>query len=248
MENVKEFLTGNQRHHFELLRHRLEKAGYEVWADVHDLSSFGLPQRRRRALLIAMRDKAAEPLRPSMSVVRTVRDAIGHLPHVKAGECHPSDRMHVSPRITPKVLDRIRAIPRDGGSWRDIMLSTSLSDETKRHLLTPAMFRARAGSFPDVYGRLWWDRPAVTITRECAHFGNGRYAHPEQDRLLTVREMALLQGFPPGYVFEGPLTARYNQIGDAVPPLVSEIIAEHVATLLCPWQIKTRRNDEAAAS
>ena len=82
-----------------------------------------------------------------------------------------------------------------------------------------------------MYGRLWWDRPAITITRECAHVGNGRYVHPEQDRLLTVREMALLQGFPADYVFEGPLTARYNQIGDAVPPLISEQLAEHVATM-----------------
>ena len=59
--------------------------------------------------------------------------------------------------------------------------------------------RGDLGSHPDIYGRLWWDRPAVTIKRECSHIGNGRYAHPEQDRLCTVREMALLQGFPRDY-------------------------------------------------
>ncbi|MGI9190274.1 MAG: DNA cytosine methyltransferase [Longimicrobiaceae bacterium] len=97
--------------------------------------------------------------------------------------------------------------------------------------LIPAMFRARPGSFPDVYGRLWWDRPAITITWECAHVGNGRYVHPEQDRLLSVREMALLQGFPSDYQFKGRLTAKYNQIGDAVPPLIAALVAEHIAKI-----------------
>ncbi len=93
------------------------------------------------------------------------------------------------------------------------------------------MFRARPGSFPDVYGRLKWHSVAATITRECGHIGNGRYAHPEQDRLLTVREMSLLQGFPPSYFFEGPLAAKYNQIGDAVPPSISTKIAQYIVQL-----------------
>ncbi len=106
-----------------------------------------------------------------------------------------------------------------------------ISDEKKRRLLIPSMFHGRPGSFPDVYGRLWWNRPSITITRECAHVGNGRYTHPDQDRLLSVREMALLQGFPERYVFEGPLSAKYNQIGDAVPPIVSKQIAAHLINL-----------------
>ena len=71
-------------------------------------------------------------------------------------------------------------------------------------------------------------RPAITVTRECGHVGNGRYSHPEQDHLLTVREMALIQGFPSDYLFEGPLPAKYNQIGDAVPPLIAALIAKHI--------------------
>ena len=101
-------------------------------------------------------------------------------------------------------------------------------------LLTPAMARRVArgdfGSHPDIYGRLWWDRPAVTIKRECGHIGNGRYAHPEQDRLCTVREMALLQGFPRDYTFAGSVANMYRHIGDAVPPLVSFQLAG-----LCAW-------------
>ncbi|CAN5835612.1 DNA cytosine methyltransferase [soil metagenome] len=231
MENVKELLQGNQRHHYDGLKARLEKLGYSVGADVHDLARYGLPQRRKRALIIARRGESVVGLPQGNSTLRTVRDAIGHLPAVSAGKVHPDDPMHVAPRNTPAVVDRIRAIPHDGGSWSDIMNDPERTEEEKRRLLIPAMFRARPGSFPDVYGRLWWDRPAITITRECAHVGNGRYVHPEQDRLLTVREMALLQGFPEDYHFEGPLTARYNQIGDAVPPIIASLIAEHIARM-----------------
>jgi DNA (cytosine-5)-methyltransferase 1 len=133
--------------------------------------------------------------------------------------------MHVCPGHTPTVQARIAATPHDGGSWADVAAR-------RPDLLVPSMKGKRPGSFPDVYGRLRWDRPAITVTRECGHPGNGRYLHPEQDRMLSVREMALLQGFPPGYTFLGPLSARYNQIGDAVPPLVSRRVAGHVAGLL----------------
>lgn len=230
MENVKELLSGNQRHHFQNLTAKLEGLGYSIYAEVHDLSEYGLPQKRMRALVIAWRD--GMPVGPIPSgIVKTVREAIAHLPPVSAGECHPSDPMHVSPKMTQRVLDRAKAIPKNGGSWADVMCDTSLTEEQKQYLLIPSMFRGRPGSFPDVYGRLCWDKPAITITRECAHVGNGRYMHPDQDRLLTVREMALLQGFPESYVFEGPLPAKYNQIGDAVPPLISRLIANQVITM-----------------
>ena len=229
MENVKEVLSGNQGHHFDAMSRRLSNEGYRVWAAVHDLAEFGLPQRRLRALIIAWREGKVPPLLPPPEQREaTVRDAIVHLPPLRAGETHPDDAMHVCPRMTKPVMDRMQAIPKDGGSWGDVMHDDSISLERKKYLLTPAMFRARPGSFPDVYGRLAWDKPAVTITRECAHVGNGRYGHPEQDRLLSVREMALLQGFPDDYQFEGPLTAKYNQIGDAVPPLVAAFVAEHL--------------------
>lgn len=226
MENVKELLRGRHRHHFAHLQRSLETSGYSVWAGVHDLSDFGLPQRRYRALVVAVRDGEAAPLVLAPAAARTtVRDAIGHLPPVGQGEPHPDDPMHVAPRHTPTVTARIRATPSDGGSWSDVA-------KTNPELLIPSMIGKRAGSFPDVYGRLWWDQPARTVTRECAHPGNGRYLHPEQHRMLTIREMAIIQGFPPDYEFIGPINARYNQIGDAVPPLVSRRIAGHVASLL----------------
>ena len=88
-----------------------------------------------------------------------------------------------------------------------------------------------------MYGRLSWDKPAVTIKRECAHIGNGRYSHPEQDRLCTVREMSILQGFPENYKFVASGLANiYRQIGDAVPPLISYQLA-HV----CEWILSGRK-------
>ena len=232
MENVKELIRGNQSHHYKTLKSRLRAMKYVVSGEVHDLSEYGLPQTRLRAFILARREGPVSALpAPPDQPIKTVYDTIGRLPPIKGGEEHPEDPMHVAPANSKPVLDRLRAIPKNGGSWGDVMRDPTLTEEEKRYLLIPSMLRARPGQFPDVYGRLWWDRPAVTVTRECGHVGNGRYVHPEQDRLLSVREMAMLQGFPEDYEFVGPLTARYNQIGDAVPPLVSEQIARHILAL-----------------
>ncbi|NJM45535.1 MAG: DNA cytosine methyltransferase [Alkalinema sp. RU_4_3] len=247
MENVKELLRGKHQHHFQFLLDKLRFLGYSVYADIHELSNYGLPQRRERALVIACRSRGLpeSPLTP-WPAKKTVWDVIAKLPCVEAGEAHASDPMHVSPGMTSTVRSRICAIPKDGGSWGDVMGDPNISEEEKQRLLIPSMFRARPGSFPDVYGRLEWDAVAATITRECGHVGNGRYVHPEQDRLLTVREMSLLQGFPPDYFFEGPLSAKYNQIGDAVPPLISAQLAQQIIrlkldrTINLPTQLEPR--------
>jgi DNA (cytosine-5)-methyltransferase 1 len=233
MENVKELLRGKQQHHFQSLYNILNALGYSIYADTHQLSDYGLPQRRERALVIARRDRGfidGFPLKSQVGKV-TVWQAIANLPRTSAGQEKSSDPMHISPGMTSVVLSRIQAIPKDGGSWGDIMKDPKISDEEKQKLLIPSMFRARRGSFPDVYGRLKWHDVAATITRECGHVGNGRYTHPEQDRLLTVREMAILQGFPAHYFFEGALASKYNQIGDAVPPLISNQIAQYIISL-----------------
>lgn len=243
MENARELLRGNFAHHFRDLRRVLESMGYDVHASIHMLNRFGLPQRRERALVVATNlpagAKSLEDLWEGFEVspeATTVRRCIGHFPVVAAGERHPSDAFHVSPSMTPESIERLRAIPKDGGSWIDLG-----SHRDGDRLMTPAMKRYVAasdfGSHPDVYGRMAWDRSAVTIKRECAHIGNGRYAHPEQDRLCTVREMALLQGFPAGYQFGGgSLSNMYRHIGDAVPPLISYQLA-HVVN----WMFSGRK-------
>jgi DNA (cytosine-5)-methyltransferase 1 len=159
-----------------------------------------------------------------------VRRAIGWLPPIVAGQSQPGDLAHVSPAIGELNRRRLRHIPKDGGSWADLRFHAE-----RDQLLTLAMLgyvaRNDFGSHPDVYGRMAWDRPAPTIKRECGHIGNGRYAHPEQDRLCTVREMATLQGFPTTYVFRAKaVTNRYRHVGDAVPPLISYQLAS-----ICKW-------------
>lgn len=221
IENVKELLRGRHRSHFQDLHRSLSAIGYHVSAEIHDLKEFGLPQSRIRALIVAKLGGEISLDLPRVNRVATVRDAIGHLPPIAAGETHPNDSMHIAPNMTQLSLERLRAIPKDGGSWTDI------PDRLAR-LRIPSMDVDRPGSFPDIYGRLFWNKPAPTVTRECSHPGNGRYCHPEQDRLLSVREMSLIQGFPPDYVFLGSLSSRYRQIGDAVPPLISSMIGKAI--------------------
>jgi DNA (cytosine-5)-methyltransferase 1 len=243
VENARELVTGRFRGHLRSLLTRLEGLGYTAIADTHFFTDFGLPQRRERAIVVAVR----RPLRPRglrglwrgwriEAKACHVRRSIWDLPPVPAGQPDPADPLHVSPAFRAEVnLRRLAAVPRDGGGWADLVDRPDSLD-----LLTPAMARRVArrdlGSHPDIYGRMGWDRPAPTIKRECSHVGNGRYAHPEQDRLCTVREMSILQGFPRDYQFTGTLANMYRHIGDAVPPLISYQLAG-----LCEWILSGAR-------
>jgi DNA (cytosine-5)-methyltransferase 1 len=247
VENARELVTGRFSGHLRSLLGRLDRLGYAAVAATHFLTEFGLPQRRERAIVVAAR----RPLQPRglgslwngwrIDIKAChVRRAIWDLPPVVAGRPSPADPLHVSPAFRSEVnRRRLAAVPRDGGGWADLVHQPDC-----RTLLTPAMARraarGRFGSHPDIYGRMWWDRPAPTIKRECSHVGNGRYAHPEQDRLCTVREMSILQGFPRDYLFTGPLSNMYRHIGDAVPPLISYQLAG-----LCEWILSGAEPDPA---
>lgn len=246
MENARELLQGNQTHHFEDLRRRLRE-DYRVRGWIHMLNQFGLPQKRERAMVIAVRKDSDLEIHSLEDLWRGhtvreeathVRNAISHLPPIEAGEKHPEYPMHRAPSMTKNVRKRMNYIPRDGGSWTD------LSDEPKSwKYLTKSMRRKiendNLGSFPDVYGRMAWDEPAPTIKRECSHIGNGRYSHPEQTRLCSPLEMALLQGFPEDYRFEaGNFSNNYRHIGDAVPPMISYQLAK-----ACDWMLTGDRPD-----
>jgi DNA (cytosine-5)-methyltransferase 1 len=247
IENARELVTGRFSGHLRGLADRLEGLGYSAVAATHFLTDFGLPQRRERAIVVAARRPLrARGLTDLWSGWRVdpkathVRRAIWDLPPVRAGRPSDTDPLHVSPSLRAEVSRRrLAAVPHDGGSWADWVRRPDSAS-----LLTPAMARRVArgnfGSHPDIYGRLWWDRPAVTIKRECSHVGNGRYAHPEQDRLCTVREMSILQGFPRDYQFTGSLANMYRHIGDAVPPLISYQLAR-----LSEWILTGRRPDPA---
>lgn len=237
MENARELIRGNFVHHYQAFRKAMERNGYRVAGASHCLSRFGLPQVRERALVLAV--KARLPLRTLEDLwgdwtVRgealTVRRAFMAIaPDASGLDAYPGF-------ASDEVRRRIRATPHDGGSWLDLVAHPAA--ET---LLTPAMKRIvqerRFGSYPDVYGRMAWDKPAPTIKRECAHVGNGRYAHPEQDRLCSVREMAALQGFPNDFrLADASLANLYRHIGDAVPPLISHQLAH-----LCSWMLTGER-------
>lgn len=237
IENARELVSGRFSGHLRTLLAGLAGLGYDATAQTHFLTAFGLPQRRERAIVLAVRRPLMPRALPDLwrgwrvdPKATHVRRAIWDLPPVAAGQAHPADTLHMAPSFRSELSRRrLAAIPHDGGCWADL-----ISRPDAAALLTPAMAdrvaRSDLGSHPDIYGRMWWDRPAPTIKRECGHVGNGRYAHPEQDRLCTVREMALLQGFPRDYRFTGTLANSYRHIGDAVPPLISYQLAA-----LCRW-------------
>jgi DNA (cytosine-5)-methyltransferase 1 len=218
MENVPELLSYKYWDHFEVTRDILHKAGYQVQASIYNAASFGVPQERFRALVIAMRKPFALPgnlLTPDRFL--TVRNAIGDLPPVPPGEYHPTDPLHRCARHRRETLRTIRSVPRDGGS-RPAGVGPKCLDQVK--------------GFYDVYGRLRWNSPAITITHYARNPASGRYTHPEQDRGLTMREAAALQSFPVGYSFAGTFDSIFRQIGEAVPPKFSCAIAAHLLTEL----------------
>lgn len=228
-ENAREALQGNHAQHLETILHCLERLGYNYQVNIFDLNDFGVPQRRERVILIASRDTPVLGMHKLwegyyFSRPTNVRFALNRLSQLQAHASFSDDRY---PKLTSEVQTRINAIPKNGGSWTDIV-------DTHRHLLIPSMLKKieleKLGSYKDVYGRMSFDEPAPTIKRECSHVGNGRYVHPLEDRHLTVAEMAFLQGFPTQFRFSGTqLSNCYRQIGDAVPPIVSYQIASLVS-------------------
>ena len=220
VENVPELLTDQYWTYLEESKEILGRQGYQVHVGVHNMAQFGVPQERFRALMLAMRKPFRAPA-PFLyrENYRTVRDAIGNVPAVGAGDVHPSDEMHYTAGHRESTLATIRAVPKDGGSrpW-------NAGPDCLRRI------EARQGraAYEDVYGRLAWDRPAITITAYARNPASGRYVHPEQDRGLSVREAALLQGFPSDYWFHGSLDERFRQVGNAVPPPFAAHLAMHV--------------------
>lgn len=214
MENVPEFLSERYWSYFSAAKKSYEAQGYIVKEHIYNAASFGVPQDRFRTIVLAMKKSFLLPegyLRPGE--YKTVREAISHLPAVPAGVADPSDPMHKSASHKPSTIDVIRQVPHDGGS-RPAGVGPECLDKTK--------------GFSDVYGRLYWDRPSITITHYARNPASGRYTHPEQDRGLTAREAALLQSFPNGFEFTGKSDDIYRQIGEAVPPMLSSAIAAHV--------------------
>lgn len=197
-----------------LMLRRLERLGYQLTAGVLDARDYGVPQRRRRLVILGARGAAVTFAEPHAQM-RTVRDAFAGL--AEAGRS--GDELHDhGERRSAAVRELIDDIPPNGGSRR--MLGPERQLPCHRRL---------EGWF-DVYGRMAWDQPAPTITSGCINPSKGRFLHPEENRAITLREAALLQSFPGDYRL--PLTrGKYRAadlIGNALPP---RFVASHAAQL-----------------
>jgi len=193
---------------------------------------YGVPQWRPRLIIIASKHeplvfpptthgegKGALP--PS-----TVRDWIGDMPPLEAGECDPHDADHRAAVLSVENIKRIRHTP-EGGDRRNWPSSLRLRCHEK------VFVKTGKESHTDVYGRLAFDKPASGLTTRCISYSNGRFGHPTQDRAISLREAACLQTFPKDFHFVGSLNSRARQVGNAVPPLLAEQFGKHfIATEL----------------
>lgn len=197
----------------------LNSLGYHFDYKVIPAAWFGVPQTRERLVLLASRHYSVKlPDRThgvGSTPYSTVREWIGGLPPIDAGTRHVRISDHESARLSEINLKRIRATPEGGGreSWPDELILECHRNH-KGHT--------------DVYGRLSWDKPASGLTTRCISYSNGRFGHPEQNRAISLREAACLQTFPMDYKFSGSLQSRARQIGNAVPPKMSEAIAYQI--------------------
>jgi len=199
----------------------LEQLGYNYAFGVLDAKYFGVPQQRRRLVLIAARGiipslpkgNYGTTLRP----LKTVRQTISRFPPIKEGQSHNDMPNHTAASLTPINLKRLKSTPHDGGD--------------RRSWSVPLWLRCHKGQYyghTDVYGRMKWDEPSPTLTGRCNSLSNGRYGHPEQDRAISLREAAALQTFPDNYEFFGSNTHIAHQIGNAIPVKLARELGKHI--------------------
>lgn len=215
MENVPGIAAVPGFSSFRRFLRTLRDCGYECGHQVLNARDFAVPQYRRRYVLLAVRKAPAAlpyPVRGSGADSVTVRTTIARFPALAAGEGESSIPNHYASRLSTLNLQRIRATPIDGGSRRDWP-----------ERLTLDCHREVEG-FSDVYGRMWWDRAAPTLTSRCNSLSNGRFGHPEQDRAISLREAAALQTFPDDYEFFGTKNRIASWIGNAVPVSFAEAL------------------------
>lgn len=216
MENVPGVISVPGFSSFRRFLKTLHDNGYSYDHGVLNARDFDVPQHRRRYVLLAALTRRVALPRPtgkdSESETVTVRSAIGHFPALDSGETHASVPNHCAARLSDRNLQRIRATPPDGGSRRDWPKRLRLE------------CHAQVRGFSDVYGRLWWDRVAPTLTSRCNSLSNGRFGHPEQDRAISLREAAALQTFPDDYEFVGSMPSVARWIGNAVPVAFAEAL------------------------
>ena len=202
----------------------LQANHYSVAEGILDGKNYGVPQTRRRFVLLASRNRAATMPAPLFGPGRqrylTVRHAIAHYPPIAAGERHPRVPNHEAALLSDTNLLRLKLTPADGGdrrAWPERLRLKCHKGGYEGHT--------------DVYGRMAWDRPAPTLTGRCNSLSNGRYGHPSQHRAISLREAASLQTFSDAYVFFGAQQHIARQIGNAVPVKFAEVLGRQILAL-----------------
>ncbi|MCH8489292.1 MAG: DNA cytosine methyltransferase [Oceanicaulis sp.] len=232
IENVPGLETdeGSPLHSF---KQSLSDKGYVFDQKILNAKYFGVPQNRRRFVLVATRIanciKLPKQIR-SKELLITVKDAIGDykkFPQISAGTEDYSNFLHATSRLSEINLERVRSTPKNGGSRKE------WSNNKKLQL---DCYKNHDGHY-DVYGRMSWDKPAPTITTRFIYTSTGRYSHPEQDRGISLREGATLQSFPIDYNFySSKKGAIATMIGNAVPPKLAEAIGQSLIDNWNKWQ------------
>lgn len=208
MENVPSLL---KKAVFNSFVRSLRAQGYSCHYEIAKCEALGTPQKRRRLVLLASKIGNAPKLDYDTNKIRSVKDALRGLPKLAAGATDAKDSLHRAASLKPINIKRIRA-SKPGGTWKDWPESIRLDCHKKES----------GSGYTPVYGRMSWEEPSPTITTQCYNFGSGRFGHPEQDRAISMREAALLQGFPKNYEFERkdallPIRDLARMIGNAVP-------------------------------
>ncbi|MEK6408948.1 MAG: DNA cytosine methyltransferase [Acidobacteriota bacterium] len=204
----------------------LEQKGYFVSYSHVYCPNYGIPQKRRRLVLLASKygKISLVPKTHSEEDYITLRQAIERLPPVNAGEVCISDPLHRTTNLSDMNLERIRA-SKPNGTWLDWHKDLQLACHKRK---TGKTYKA-------VYGRMAWDKPSSTITTQFYNYGTGRFGHPTQDRALTLREAAILQTFPEDYRFyesdKDIFLKRFGvHIGNAVPVELGVVIGKSILT------------------
>jgi len=232
MENVPTVAKYEVFHDFVKM---LEGLNYHVWYGVADSSDYGVPQSRKRMVLLASKFGPIKMIDPTCEKPRTVKQAIGRLKSLKAGETYKRDQLHTAAKLSDINLKRIK-VSKPGGTWRD----------WPKNLVADCHQEKTGKTFSSVYGRMVWDAPAPTMTTQCYGFGNGRFGHPKQNRAISLREAAILQDFPKAYKFiekaEGVnFRVLGRMIGNAVPVGLGRAIACSINEHLTGYKSKKRK-------
>lgn len=225
MENVSGLADDKKYPIFKTFIDTLKRNGYEYKYEIVDVSEYGVPQSRRRLVLLASKFGSIELIKRTHKDKKvTVRDVISDLEPIKDGEVSTADSLHRARKLSPLNLKRIKATPHNGGN----------SDSWKESLILKCHKKKSGKTYSHtVYGRMRWDQPAPTMTTQCIGLGNGRFGHPVQDRAISLREAALFQTFPKDYRFTDPNTpivvsnvAKF--IGNAVPVRLGSVIGRSI--------------------